>query len=152
MKQLILFLSIISISLFEGCAQQAESNALNQFDLGPKITFEKTMHDFGSLDFKAQAIHDFKFKNTGDAPVILSNVSSTCGCTSPSWPKNPIKPGESGVIKVQYKNTHHVRPFQKSVTVYSNGSEAPIKLTVKGNVKAQEKPVTSTSKPNAAAQ
>jgi hypothetical protein len=79
---------------------------------------------------------EFKFKNTGKEPLILSNVYSSCGCTVPSWPKEPIMPGKSEVIKVKY-NTSRLGTINKKVTVISNAVNNPIELFIKGNVSAK---------------
>ena len=66
------------------------------------ITFEKTVIDYGTVDKGANGVRDFVFTNTGDAPLIISNVKSTCGCTIPKKPEKPILPGESDKIQVKY--------------------------------------------------
>ena len=75
----------------------------------------------------------FTFTNTGKAPLVLTNVYSTCGCTVPSWPKDPIMPGKSNVIKVRY-NTSRLGAIKRTITVESNATNNPIKLEIKGNV------------------
>ena len=68
----------------------------------PELTFEKTVHDFGTVPFKGEAIFEFTFTNTGKEPLIIQNCQSSCGCTAPACPKDkPVKPGEKGTIKVQ---------------------------------------------------
>lgn len=133
MKKFITFSAILTFILVTACGQQAQEEK-NQFATGAKIEFEVKNHDFGEVPYKGEAIVNFEFKNTGDEPLILSNVKPSCGCTTPSWPKGEIKPGKSEVIKVQYRTTSRPGSFNKSITVYSNGSESPIVLRIKGVV------------------
>lgn len=101
---------------------------------GPEITFKETLHDYGTINVDDDGAYDFEFTNTGNEPLILSKPRSSCGCTVPSWPKEPILPGESNTIKVTY-NTHKVGPFNKTVTVYSNSANsANVMLRIKGTV------------------
>ena len=104
----------------------------------PAILFEETTHDFGTIPYNGDGTFEFKFTNTGKAPLILTNCQSSCGCTIPEWPKDPIPPKGKGAIKVKY-NTTRVGPFTKTVTVISNAPDSPTTLTIKGTVeKAQE--------------
>jgi len=101
---------------------------------GPEITFEKTVHDYGTIYVNGDGAYEFKFTNTGNEPLILSKPRSSCGCTVPAWPKEPILPGETNSIKVTY-NTSKAGAFNKTVTVYSNAtSSANVMLRIKGQV------------------
>ena len=102
---------------------------------GAAISFEKKVHDFGNMKQHGDASTEFVFTNDGTAPLIVSNAKGSCGCTVPEWPREPIKPGESSVIKVKY-DSKRVGPINKSVTITSNGSEQPIVLRIKGNIEA----------------
>ena len=98
-----------------------------------EFRFEKETHDFGSIPQNKAASYDFKFSNTGDAPIIITEVKPACGCSVAEFTRTPIKPGESGVITVTY-NAAASGPFTKQFTVKSN-TKTPIKtLTVKGSV------------------
>lgn len=99
----------------------------------PEIYFEKTVHDYGELKKDSDGSCEFTFKNTGKEPLILSNVKSSCGCTVPTWPKEPVLPGGSEVIKVVY-DTKNVGVISKTVTVTSNAKTNPVVLNIKGNV------------------
>ncbi|UTW65648.1 DUF1573 domain-containing protein [bacterium SCSIO 12643] len=104
---------------------------------GPEITFEKTIHDFGSMKQHTPTTYEFKFTNTGNAPLIISNAEGTCGCTIPTWPQHPIAPGASAVIVVKY-DSKRVGPFKKSVKITSNASSSPnIELRIQGTIIAQ---------------
>lgn len=101
----------------------------------PEITFTKDLHDFGTIDQGANGTTEFSFKNTGKEPLIIQDAKGSCGCTVPSFPKEPIKPGASGTIKVTY-DTKRVGNFSKTVTITSNSKSGNKILTIKGNVKA----------------
>lgn len=102
----------------------------------PVIKFEKLVHDYGTIQQDANGECEFKFKNTGKEPLVLSNVVSSCGCTVPSWPKEPILPGKSSTIKVKY-DSHRVGTISKTITVMSNATEDRVTLTIKGNILAK---------------
>ncbi len=100
------------------------------------INFASTVHDYGTISQGADGSHDFKFTNLGKSPLILNNVRSSCGCTVPSWTREPIAPGKGGVIKVVY-NTNTIGNFNKSIVVSSNAKNSDVVLQVKGNVVAK---------------
>lgn len=101
----------------------------------PEISFEKTVHDYGTIVKGSDGTCEFTFTNTGKEPLILSKPLSSCGCTVPTWPKEPILPGKSDVIKVTY-NTANIGPINKTVTVYSNALTNKVMLAIKGKVVA----------------
>jgi hypothetical protein len=102
----------------------------------PVIEFDKLVHDYGEIEQHGNGKCEFKFTNKGKEPLILSNVRSSCGCTVPEWPRQPILPGKSEVINVKY-DTKRIGMINKSIHVYSNASQSPISLKIKGNVLAQ---------------
>ena len=102
------------------------------------ITFDKTVIDYGTIDKGANGVRDFVFTNTGDAPLIISNVKSTCGCTIPKKPEKPILPGESDKIQVKY-DTKRVGFIRKSISVTSNASNPNVILKITGQVIADNK-------------
>ncbi|MBL7845221.1 MAG: DUF1573 domain-containing protein [Cyclobacteriaceae bacterium] len=87
---------------------------------GAVITFEKSTHDFGDIYQGDNVEHVYKFTNTGNEPLIISNIQVTCGCTAPSWPKNPIPPGGKGEIKIGFNSAGKMGRQNKTVTVVSN--------------------------------
>lgn len=123
MKNLIaiLFISLISF----GATAQEKKVA--------KIEFETKVIDYGTIEKGADGVRTFKFKNTGNEPLIISSVKSTCGCTVPKKPKAPIMPGETGEIEVKY-DTKRVNPIRKTITVISNADTPTIALKIKGLV------------------
>ncbi|MCB9201708.1 MAG: DUF1573 domain-containing protein [Flavobacteriales bacterium] len=113
------------------------------FSNAQSIKFEQETIDYQTVKKGTDKERVFKFTNEGDKPLILTNVTASCGCTVPSYPKEPILPGKSGEINVTY-DTNRVGPFNKKITVNSNDPEFGRKvLTIKGVVAAEE---TSTTK------
>lgn len=115
----------------------------------PVITFEKTEHDFGKIneaDGRVSTV--FEFKNEGMSPLILSNVRASCGCTTPTWTKEPVEPGQTGSITVTYNPNGRPGRFQKTVTITSNAKEGTKKVYIKGEViPKQAKPVNRYTVP-----
>lgn len=107
--------------------------AVNAQDKVAKIEFESETIDYGTIEKGADGVRIFKFKNTGDAPLIITKVKSSCGCTVPKKPEDPIMPGETGEIEVKY-DTNRVMPIRKTITVTSNADRPTVALKIKGNV------------------
>ena len=104
------------------------------FCFAQSIEFEKETIDYGTIKKGSDKERIFKFKNTGDKPLILSEVTASCGCTVPSYPKEPILPKKSAEIKVSY-DTNRIGGFSKSITVMSNDPEkGRVVINIKGNV------------------
>ncbi len=122
MKQLItlLFIGLIGFSV-------------NAQDKVAKIEFKATTVDYGTIEKGADGVRTFEFTNTGDAPLIISKVTSSCGCTVPKKPDGPIAPGETGEIQVKY-DTNRVNPIRKTITVISNADTPTVALKIKGEV------------------
>lgn len=122
MKQLItiLFIGLISFSV-------------NAQEKAAKIEFKTDTIDYGTVEKGADGVRTFEFTNTGDAPLIVSKVSSSCGCTVPKWSKDPIMPGDTGEIQVKY-DTNRVNPIRKTITVISNAETPTVALKIKGLV------------------
>ncbi len=102
---------------------------------GPQIKFEKLAHDFDTLDLGERAVAEYAFTNTGNRDLIITDAQGTSMSVHPTYPREPIPPGASGVITVEYK-TQSIGPFQQYVTVFSNanGSSRRINLVFKGRV------------------
>ena len=98
------------------------------------MQFETDNHDFGKVPEGTMATYEFKFKNTGNQPVVIANVQASCGCTTPDWTKTPVLPGKSGVVKAMYSSAGRPGVFNKTVTVTSNAAEASKVLSIKGAV------------------
>jgi archaellum component FlaG (FlaF/FlaG flagellin family) len=99
------------------------------------ISFDKTSHDFGKIkEQDGLATITFTVKNTGTEPLVISRVQASCGCTTPTWTKDPILPGKTGTITASYNPANRPGTFVKTISVFSNaGADAKI-LTIKGEV------------------
>lgn len=118
---LVLFVGLLGFSL-----QAQEKKA--------KIEFKTETVDYGEIAKGSNGVRVFEFTNTGDAPLIISKVSSSCGCTIPKKPEDPILPGKVGQIEVKY-DTNRVGPIRKAITVISNADTPTKVLKIKGEVK-----------------
>jgi hypothetical protein len=98
------------------------------------ITFKENSKDFGDITQGQQVAHTFVLTNTGKQPLIISNVAATCGCTVPSWPKEPVAPGKSAEIKVSFNSAGKVGKQNSVVRIYSNASEPIEKVSLISNV------------------
>ena len=98
-----------------------------------KIEFKTDTIDYGTIEKGADGVRVFEFTNTGSAPLIITDVKSTCGCTVPKKPDGPIMPGQTGEISVKY-DTNRVNPIRKTITVMSNADTPTVALKIKGEV------------------
>ena len=131
MKKVIYLLGIML--LMAGAVKAQDSKAA----IGPEIEFEKVVHDYGDVPFNGNGECEFRFTNTGNEPLLIQKPKSSCGCTIPSWPNEPILPGESEVIKVTYR-TNRAGAINKTVTVTSNAlKNSTVVLRIKGRVLEQ---------------
>lgn len=132
MKRTGLLFLLIVFTVSSGFAQNSD-NKSEEKDTKPVIEFEETTHNYGEINYKGDGTCSFKFENTGQEPLLLTKVRASCGCTTPSWPKEPIKPSDTATIKVKY-NTRLKGNFSKSIRVYSNAKNSPQSLRIKGKV------------------
>ncbi len=122
MKKFLFFLLAVTF----GFVAQAQDKA--------EIKFVTEEIDYGTIKQGADGVRVFEFKNTGKAPLVISGASSSCGCTVPSWPKEPIAPGASGKIEVKYDTTR-IGQIAKTILVNSNAKDTPtVALRIKGKV------------------
>jgi hypothetical protein len=105
-------------------------------DTAAKIEFKSETIDYGDIAKGSDGVRVFEFTNTGTAPLVISNVRSSCGCTIPKKPEEPILPGKTGQIEVKY-DTNRVGPIRKAITVTSNADTPTKVLKIKGTVKAE---------------
>ncbi len=110
---------------------------------GPTTTiqYENNEFDFQTIDEGEIVKHIYKFKNTGDLPLVISNCKGSCGCTVPTWPKEPIPPGGEGEIKVEFNSKGKPGSQRKQVTVTANTTPTETFLVIKGEVRGKEQPV-----------
>lgn len=124
-------LGTVLIGVFAAHAQTVQPVVLTT---GAQLTFEKEVHDYGTLQQHADGTCEFSFTNTGNEPLIISNAKGSCGCTVPDWPHQPIAPGESAVVKVKY-DTKRIGPINKSVSITSNSATKTVTvIRIKGKV------------------
>jgi hypothetical protein len=139
MKRLVLFITMFVFTISAGLSQENEEGDDSTATASkPFIKFEKTTHNFGTIELNGNGTYNFKFTNTGKEPLVLNRVHSSCGCTIPSWPREPVQSGDSGIVKVRY-NTKIRGSFTKSITVISNAQNSPVRLIIKGKVVQPEK-------------
>lgn len=130
MKIVAFILSMIALSL------SSVTSACAQAD----FKFEKTEYDFGTLVDKDDTVWvDFKFKNAGMEPLIISEIKTACECTLAKWDKKPVMPGQQGVVKAGYKYKGKIGNFNKTLTIVANTMPAYSQLTIKGIVVEQKK-------------
>jgi hypothetical protein len=113
------------------------------------VKFEESSYDWGKMKEGDKMTHLFKFKNTGNNDLIISDARGSCGCTVPEWPKEPIKPGKGGEIKVVFDSAHKSGVQSKTVTINANTEPASIVLMIKGTVEGgEEAPKEEPAKTN----
>lgn len=122
------FLTILAFVLVGVSFAQAQTSN------GPVLKFDQTTMDYGTIDKGADPIRKFRFTNVGNEPLIIKTAKGSCGCTVPTYPKEPIMPGESNVIEVRY-DTQRTGVFNKTVTLTTNETSDTHTLTIKGEVK-----------------
>ena len=135
---------LISIILFTTVSCSEESGKKPD-KKAARIEFKDANHDFGEVKFGGDGSCEFIFKNTGKTPLILDNVKSTCGCTIPEWTREPVVASGNGKIRVIY-DTHRVGAFSKTLIVYSNASNSPVRLFIKGKVLPYEESAVDSVK------
>ena len=139
---------VFSLLVFLSCSQQSKNSDLpagvvnnpntadgnNDTEALPVISFEKDFHDFGKLISGEQVMYSFKFKNTGKSLLIISNVSTSCGCTVSSFPKQPIKPGEGSTIDVSFDSEGRHGMQSKTISVFTNTQPPTTTLRIQSQV------------------
>lgn len=143
MKKLIILSALIFGFSTMNYAQDNNKLTLSE-DAAPKMSIEKTSHDFGEIEEGVQATVTFTFKNTGNAPLVLNSVRASCGCTTPKWTKEPVAPGEEGTITAIYNSKGRPGNFTKTITVSHNDKtlNGQTFLTIRGVVKPAPPKVT----------
>tara|TARA_R110001583_G_scaffold4351_2_gene25199 strand:+ start:38220 stop:38666 length:447 start_codon:yes stop_codon:yes gene_type:complete len=132
MRKIITFL-FIGFLTFTINAQEKTVAVPVQDPNAPAFEFETEVIDYGKIDLNADGVRVFKFKNIGKSPLVISKVKSSCGCTVPKKPTEPIMPGKTGEIEVKY-DTKRPGGFSKTITITSNASEPIKQLRIKGIV------------------
>lgn len=146
MKKAILGLSALCLIAFTSCKEDA-SKKINEENVAvaaerdansskfPVITFDKTSHDFGEIEAKQSVETVFNYTNTGDSPLVITDIKSSCGCTVPQdWSKEPLSPGDSGHFTVKF-NGSGANKVSKTVTVTANTETGKETVTISAFVK-----------------
>ncbi len=134
MKRIVLILAIAMMGFGAYAQEAAESKTAPEIQFDEQLISNGTpVWDYGTIYKNGDGQSYFAFENTGKEPLILSNVRSSCGCTVPKWPRNPILPGQNDTIYVKYA-TNRLGVINKSITVYSNAKNSPVVLRIKGKV------------------
>ena len=128
---LILLATAFTAPLFS--QQLAVINFLSPRFETANFSWTVTTYDFGKIKVNNPVTHEFRFTNSGDAPLVISSVQASCGCTVTDYSKDPIAPGSEGYVKATY-NAAKVGVFSKTVTVNANAAESVVQLTIKGEV------------------
>ncbi|GAB3972945.1 hypothetical protein GCM10028806_25900 [Spirosoma terrae] len=134
--QLIIAMALISCGhLSCDNRKQGETAQATASGKMPKITFaEKGIYDFGTLTEGDTVEHVFKFTNTGEFPLIINNITASCGCTTPEWPREPVAPGAAGSIRVRFNSRGKSGEQNKTITVIANTDPAMTDLQFKALV------------------
>lgn len=143
-KQL-LAVAVVALFVMTSCGEKQQGGLSTDLVNNPRsatetsdkqavITFDKEEHDFGSLLQGEVVTYSFHFTNSGNAPLIISGVGSSCGCTVGDYPREPIAPGKTGDIKVTYNSSGHHGFQSRVLTVMSNTNPAKTVLRIKGKV------------------
>ncbi len=134
MKKTLLLALSLTAAAYTTTHAQTTTKAMGPV-AGPAITFEEVKYDFGSVVAGGTVDHVFKFKNTGTAPLIISNIGVSCGCTTPEWTKAPILPGKTGSIAAHFNSTGKMGMQNKVLTVESNAAAGSTTVALVGEVK-----------------
>lgn len=143
MKKLLLVISALFATLFVN----AQNTPAQSNEPKAEITFKESSHDFGDIVQGSSVTHVFEFKNTGKAPLVISNVSVTCGCTTPQWPREPILPGKKGTITATFNSTGKSGKQNKPITITSNAATPTAVVTIYSNVTTPPAPVETPAVP-----
>lgn len=130
MKYLASFL-LFAVALVGFAQEEAEPMT------GAKIVFAETSFDFGEITQGDRVEHVFEFENSGNEPLIISDVKTTCGCTAPEWPREPIVPGTKSRIRVVFNSAGKMGMQNKVITVMSNAVNNPARVKIVTNVLAK---------------
>ena len=134
MKRLLFAFTLVTLTASLATAQQ---NDAQQNEAVFAVVGEAT-HDFKTIkEADGAATHTFTIKNEGKAPLVITKVTTSCGCTTPEYPKEPIAPGKTGELKVTYDTANRPGPFTRTIQVLSNGYTGTYVLTIKGTVEGK---------------
>ena len=139
MKRLLFAITLVVLTASLATAQQneAQQNEAQQNEAVFAVVGEAT-HDFKTIkEADGAAKHTFTIINEGKTPLVITKVTTSCGCTTPEYPKEPIAPGKTGELKVTYDTANRPGPFTRTIQVLSNGYTGTYVLTIKGTVEGK---------------
>jgi len=141
MKKILVSLMLLATGSW-ALAQATEEAQTQENPNAARIEFQSKVIDYGTIEKGADGVRRFEFTNTGKEPLIITRATGSCGCTVPTWPREPIAPNATGVIEVRY-DTKRVGPFTKTVTINSNAQNSVETLKIKGKVVKEPQPKTT---------
>lgn len=147
MIRILNLLMICAVFMLFSCGTESDDSSVTAEDVfqsssyeedgleGPQFAFEKEEHSFGEIERGDSKSHKFKFENSGDARLIISDVKAGCGCTVASYTERPLEPGDEGFIEVEYDSEgRSPGHFYQNVTIFSNASTSRYQITVSGQI------------------
>ncbi|MGB3590845.1 MAG: DUF1573 domain-containing protein [Nonlabens sp.] len=151
MKKIVLMVAAVAAFAFTSCNDSKESVKIDEANLTaaaanketasqyPVMEFEEEAYDFGTVNEGDVVEHTFKFTNTGNAPLIVVNAKSSCGCTVPTWTKEPVAPGAQGSLQVRFNTNGKPNAQTKAVTITANTEKGTESVRIKGTVTPKNK-------------
>jgi hypothetical protein len=130
-----MLLLALGLTLAGTAAQAQTTKPAKAKPAGPQIEFSEVKYDFGSIKQGDVVDHVFKFKNTGTQPLVISNIGVSCGCTTPSWTKEPVQPGKMGTISAKFNSAGKMGMQTKVLTIDSNSAGGSTTVSLVGEVK-----------------
>ncbi|MDR2139874.1 MAG: DUF1573 domain-containing protein [Tannerella sp.] len=125
----------ILFGLFLLCQPAGSQDGKTETEGAPVATLPESVYDFGLIEEEAGfASHVFQVKNTGNAPLLITHVQSSCGCTEPQWTREPIAPGKTGNVAITFDPVNRPGPFRKNVTIFTNDGRPRLRVTIQGDV------------------
>jgi hypothetical protein len=141
MKKIILSFAIAAITAGGAMAQSQPTRQTSapqvQAKTGPIISFEESEYNFGDISQGDVVEHTFKFKNTGTKPLVIDRIDVTCGCTTPTYSKEPIMPGKTGTVVAKFDSAGKLGNQKKAITVHTNTGE-PVHVYIVTNIKEKQ--------------
>jgi len=146
MKKGILMLAAVAAIAFTSCKEEKAADKVKEENVKevaerdanaegtPKMAFEEEMHDFGTINEGDVVEHTFKFTNTGDAPLVITNAKGSCGCTVPTWTKEPVPAGEQGEMTVKFNSRNKPNNQMKTVRITTNTESGQEMIKIKAFV------------------
>ncbi|WP_187264695.1 DUF1573 domain-containing protein [Pontibacter beigongshangensis] len=139
MKKILFSLAFAALTVSGAVAQEAPKAETQQAPAtqGPALTFDEAEYNFGDITQGDVVEHVFKFKNTGNQPLVIERVDVTCGCTTPSWTKEPVMPGKTGFVTAKFNSAGKMGQQKKAITVHSNNADGAKYVYIVTNIKAK---------------